>query len=104
VHIDCKINFHHHVGFLFSRALKSLGLILTITFLFSTAYFAFIGSEFEYASVAWNSVTITNSNKLERIQRKFAALCHNRVFQDVEYHCDWQFCVGRKPAKTNIRM
>jgi hypothetical protein len=51
-------------------------------------YFALIGCELEYASVAWNSVTIADSNKLERIQRKFAAFCHNRVFQDVEYHCD----------------
>jgi hypothetical protein len=31
-------------------------------------------------------LTITNSSSLERIQRKFAALCHNRFFQDVEYH------------------
>jgi hypothetical protein len=52
-------------------------------------YFALVRSQLEYASVAWNSVTITDSNKLERIvQRKFAALCHNRFFQDVEYHYD----------------
>jgi hypothetical protein len=50
-------------------------------------YFAFVRSKLEYASVAWNSATITDSNKLERIQRKFAALWH-RFFQDVEYHCD----------------
>jgi hypothetical protein len=42
----------------------------------------------EYASVAWNSVTATDSNKLERVQRKFAALCHKRFFQDMEYHYD----------------
>jgi hypothetical protein len=40
----------------------------------------------EYASIAWNSVTITDSSKLERVQRKFSALCHKRYFQDVEYH------------------
>jgi hypothetical protein len=34
-----------------------------------------------YASVVWNSVTITDCNKLEGIQRKFAALYHNRVFK-----------------------
>jgi hypothetical protein len=49
-------------------------------------YFAFVRSKLEYASVAWNSVTNTDSNKLERVQRKFAALCHERFFQDVEYH------------------
>jgi hypothetical protein len=32
-----------------------------------------------------NSVTIADSNKLERIQRTFAALCHNRFFRDMEY-------------------
>jgi hypothetical protein len=51
-------------------------------------YFALARSKLEYASVAWNSVTITDSNKLERVQRKFAALCHKRFFQDVEYHYD----------------
>jgi hypothetical protein len=54
-------------------------------------YFALAKSKLEYASVAWNtvtSVTITESNKLERIQRTFGALCHKRIFQDVEYHYD----------------
>jgi hypothetical protein len=49
-------------------------------------FFALVKSKLEYASVAWNSVTITDSNKLERVQRKFAALRHKRFFQDVEYH------------------
>jgi hypothetical protein len=40
-------------------------------------YFASVRSKLEYASFAWNSVTITDSNKLEVIQRKVAALCHN---------------------------
>jgi hypothetical protein len=35
MHIDCKINFHHYVD-LFSRALKLLELIRTITFSLST--------------------------------------------------------------------
>jgi hypothetical protein len=51
-------------------------------------YFALVRYKLEYASVAWNSVTITDSNKLERVQRKFAALCHKIFFQDVECHCD----------------
>jgi hypothetical protein len=35
---------------------------------------------------AWNSVTATDSNKLERVQRKFVALYHRRFFHDMEYH------------------
>jgi hypothetical protein len=49
-------------------------------------YFALVRSKLECASIAWNSVMITDSNKFEHIQRKFATLCHNRFFQHVEYH------------------
>jgi hypothetical protein len=85
--IDYKFYFHRRVNFLFPYALKILGLIRTIIFSFSTLdsilmlYFALIRSYLEYASDAWNPVIITNSNKLERIQRIFTALCHNRLFQ-----------------------
>jgi hypothetical protein len=51
-------------------------------------YFALVRSKLEYAFVAWNSVTFTDSNKLERVQRKFAALCHETFSQDVEYYYD----------------
>jgi hypothetical protein len=45
-----------------------------------------VRSELEYASFTWNSVTITDSNKPERIQRKFTVLCYKRFFQDMQYH------------------
>jgi hypothetical protein len=72
--------------------MKLLVLIRTITFSFSTLYSLLmlytllVRPKLEYASVAWNSITNTDSNKLERIQRKFAALCYNRFFQDTDYH------------------
>jgi hypothetical protein len=49
--------------------MKLLGLIRIITFSFSTSdslvmlYFALVRSELYYASVAWNSRMITDSNK-----------------------------------------
>jgi hypothetical protein len=39
-----------------------------------------------FASVACNSATIADSNKLERIQRTLAALRHKNFFPDVECH------------------
>jgi hypothetical protein len=83
--------------------MKLLGLIRTLTFSLSTIdsllmlYFASVRSNLEYASVAWNSVTFTDSNKLERVQGKFAALCHRRFFQDIEYH------YGNMLEKLNLR-
>jgi hypothetical protein len=86
VYFDSKLYFHQHVDYLFSHALKLLGLIRKINFSFSTIdslcmlYFALVRAKLEYDSVVWNSVTNTDSNELERIQRKFAALCHRRFF------------------------
>jgi hypothetical protein len=39
-------------------------------------FFALAEYELENTSVAWNSVTITDFNKLLLMQRQFAVLCH----------------------------
>jgi hypothetical protein len=65
------------VNYIFSQSLKMLGLIQYTTFSFSTLdsllvlYSTLVRSKTEYAYVVWNSITITDSAKLEKIQRKF---------------------------------
>jgi hypothetical protein len=84
--LDSKLYFHQHVDYISLQALKMLGLNHSVTFAFSTIdsllmlYSTLLRSRRECASVAWNTLTATDVNKLERIQRKFLSLCHNRFF------------------------
>jgi hypothetical protein len=77
VFFDSKLYFHNHVDFLFSECIKILGLIRSITLRFSSfdcllsLYIVLVRSRLEYASVVWNLITFTDSEKLERIQQKF---------------------------------
>jgi hypothetical protein len=91
VQIDSKLHFRHHVDYIFSQAVRLLGLIRTVTFCFSSLqsllmlYYTLVRPKLEYASVAWNSITSTVASKLEHIQRTFVILCHRRFFSHSPY-------------------
>jgi hypothetical protein len=85
--LDSELHFHRHVDCLHPQELKLLGLIRFITYNFSSSdsiqvvYITLIRSQFEHASVAWNNLTLADSNKLENIQRKFTNFFYNRFNQ-----------------------
>lgn len=91
VYIDCKLHFLHGIDFLSSNANGNIRANLyTYTFLSTIdslliLYLALARSNLEYASIAYNSVTSTDSKKLEH-KKNLAALCHNKFFQDVEFY------------------
>jgi hypothetical protein len=76
------------IGYLFSHAIKLLGPIWTVTFSFSSLdslmmlYSSLVRSKHEYDSVLWISLTNTDSNNLESIQKNIFTLCHNSFFKN----------------------
>jgi hypothetical protein len=93
--LDSKLYFNRHVAFVHSQALRTLGLIRYVTCNFSlldclvVLYNSLIRSKLEYASIVWNNLSLTDSNKVENIQRKYANLCYCRFFQaDILRNCN----------------
>jgi hypothetical protein len=85
--LDSKLYFRRHVDSVHSQALRTLGLIRHVIYNYSSLdclvvlYNYLIRSKLEYASVVWSNLTLTDSNKIENIQRKFANLCYYHFFQ-----------------------
>jgi hypothetical protein len=87
VMLNSKLYFHCHVDFVYSQACRASRLIRYIMYKFSSLdclvvlHNAEIRSKLDYAFVTCNNLTITDSNKIENIQRKFANLCYYHLFQ-----------------------
>jgi hypothetical protein len=92
--MDCKLNFYQSFYFIFSHAIKLPGLIHAITLSFSTIdslmilCLALVRSKPECALVAWNSVSITDPNKPEGIQRNIPSFATVYLFQNMQDHYD----------------
>jgi hypothetical protein len=98
VMLASKLHYHRHVHYLHSQTLKLLGPIVSSHIIFlpwivKFVYITLILSKLEYASVAWNNLTLADSNKLENIQRKFANLCYNRFIQHNTL-CNYESMLG----------
>lgn len=87
---------------------KLLGLFLNVALPLSSLdcilmlYFTVVRPKLEYASVIRNSITPADANKLEGIQRKFAAQFCNRFFPNANanalVYLQLRIVQGEKPS------
>jgi hypothetical protein len=81
--LDCKLCIYHHIDCIFPQGLTFLCLIRYIATCFSTPHClcilhtSLVRPKLEYASVAWSTITFTDSLHLKRVQIK-CALCRSR--------------------------
>jgi hypothetical protein len=104
-----KTAFPRTLRCVFSQSVKKLGLIRTMAYFFPSRdslfilYLRPIRSKRECATCIWNYIMFTDAWQLERIRRKFVALCQDHLFtsDQVTYYL-WVFshsCKASYPAQ-----
>lgn len=75
--LTSKMDFNAHVGYITSKAMSILGLVIRFSKEFNdvnvtkTLYCSLVRSRLEYAAVVWNPHHVTYSNQLEPVQKQF---------------------------------
>jgi hypothetical protein len=86
-------------GLTYDRTRAAAVGIIIIIIVVVVVVVASVRSNLENASVAWNNLTLADSNKLENIQRKFANLCYNRFIQ-FNFSCNYELMLNYLHLKT----
>ncbi len=77
IFIDCKLNFVYHVNHLIKKTNRMIGLewrnfrSCKNEQIFRTLFCTIIRPHLEYCTVAFNSISKTQSDRLERVQRRY---------------------------------
>ena len=80
---NTKLHFQQQEANIFSQAIRLVSFSPLHSLL--TLYCILVKPKFEYASVAWNSVTCSDACKMQHIQRQFVSLCHHRFSSHIDY-------------------
>jgi hypothetical protein len=84
--LDSKLSFHHHVNYLYSRPLKILTFISTLTCSYSATEFllllncTFVRPQLHYDPLGWNNIKCADVKKLECVQLKVVAPSFSHIF------------------------
>uniref|UniRef100_A0A131XU11 Putative rna-directed dna polymerase from mobile element jockey-like protein n=1 Tax=Ixodes ricinus TaxID=34613 RepID=A0A131XU11_IXORI len=86
VFVDDHLSFNSHINSIVSQSLRMLGIMARLTRPFSThhcllrLFSTHVRSRLEFASVIWNSISSTASEKIEHIQKRFVRIVYDRYF------------------------